>query len=68
MAIGGVETVGGSGPLAAVHQYSTCVSCTPSFCVVGAQADGLRLFEIACVPVRLDHVAAFIVNANHRIM
>jgi hypothetical protein len=28
----------------------------------------LRFFEIACVLVRLDHVASFIVNANHSIM
>jgi hypothetical protein len=28
----------------------------------------LPLFEIALVLVRLDHVAGFIVNANHRIM
>jgi hypothetical protein len=28
----------------------------------------LRLFEIASVLVRLDHVARFIVNANHGIM
>jgi len=27
----------------------------------------LRLFEIARVPVRFDHVARFIVNANHGI-
>jgi hypothetical protein len=26
------------------------------------------LFELACVLVRLDHVARFIVNANPRIM
>jgi hypothetical protein len=26
------------------------------------------LFELACVLVRLDHVARFIVNANHGIM
>jgi hypothetical protein len=29
---------------------------------------GLRLFEIARVLVRFDHVAGFIVNANHSIM
>ena len=28
----------------------------------------LRLFEIAHVLVRLDHVASFIVNANHSIV
>jgi hypothetical protein len=28
----------------------------------------LRLFELALVPVRLDHVARFIANANHGIM
>ena len=28
----------------------------------------LPLFEIALVPVRLDHVASLIVNANHSIM
>jgi hypothetical protein len=28
----------------------------------------LRFFEIARVLVRFDHVASFIVNANHRIM
>jgi hypothetical protein len=28
----------------------------------------LPLFEIANVLVRLNHVASFIVNANHRIM
>jgi hypothetical protein len=27
--------------------------------------EGLRLFEIALVRVRFDHVASFIVNANH---
>jgi hypothetical protein len=26
------------------------------------------LFELACVLVRLDHIANFIVNANHRIV
>jgi hypothetical protein len=39
-----------------------------SFCVVGAQADGLRLFEIALVFVRVNHIASFIVNANHGVM
>jgi hypothetical protein len=28
----------------------------------------LRFFEIAFVPVRCDHIASFIVNANHSIM
>jgi len=28
----------------------------------------LRLFEIALVLVRFDHVASFIVNANHSIV
>jgi hypothetical protein len=28
----------------------------------------LRFFEIALVPVRLDHLARFIVNANHSIV
>jgi hypothetical protein len=28
----------------------------------------LRLFELARVLVRLDHVARFIVNANHSVM
>jgi hypothetical protein len=28
----------------------------------------LRLFEIALVLVRLDHVASRIVNANHRVI
>jgi hypothetical protein len=37
---------------------------------IGAGRDEkfLRLFEIACVLVRLDHVARFIVNANHSVM
>jgi hypothetical protein len=34
-----------------------------------AQIDrGLPFFEIAPVFVRLDHVASFIVNANHGVM
>jgi len=28
----------------------------------------LPLFEIACVLVRLDHIASFTVNANHGVM
>jgi len=28
----------------------------------------LRLYEIASVPVRFDHIAGFIVNANHSVM
>jgi hypothetical protein len=28
----------------------------------------LRLFELARVLVRLDHITAIIVNANHRVM
>jgi hypothetical protein len=28
----------------------------------------LRLFEVALVLVRIDHVASFIVNANHGIV
>ena len=28
----------------------------------------LRLFEIACLLLRFDHVASFIVNANHGVM
>jgi hypothetical protein len=31
-------------------------------------AASLRLFELAPVLVRLDHVASFIVNANHGIV
>src|SRR5215469_9275845 len=31
-------------------------------------AISLRLFEVALVLVRLDHVASFIVNANHSVM
>jgi hypothetical protein len=27
----------------------------------------VRALELACVLVRLDHIANFIVNANHRI-
>jgi hypothetical protein len=30
--------------------------------------ENLPLFELALVLVRFDHVASFIVNANHRIM
>jgi hypothetical protein len=40
--------------------------------VAAATFSGQKLnspfFEIARVPVRLDHVARFIVNANHNIM
>jgi hypothetical protein len=35
---------------------------------VGRDEKFLRLFEIAGVLVRLDHVASRIVNANHSIM
>ncbi len=28
-------------------------------------ASALRLFELARVLVRLDHIASFVVNANH---
>jgi len=31
-------------------------------------AASLRFFELACVLVRLDHLAGIIVNPNHRAM
>jgi hypothetical protein len=34
----------------------------------GTLTSALRLFELARVLVCFDHVASFIVNANHRIM
>jgi hypothetical protein len=32
---------------------------------IAATVNALRLFELARLLVRLDHVASFIVNANH---
>ena len=32
------------------------------------KSEGLPLFEIASVLARVDHVARFIVNANHSVM
>jgi hypothetical protein len=34
----------------------------------GTVASALRLFELASVFMRLDHVARFVVNANHGVM
>jgi hypothetical protein len=34
----------------------------------GSPAERLPLFEIGLVLVRFDHVARFIINANHGIM
>jgi hypothetical protein len=34
----------------------------------GCPAFSLPLFEIARLLVRLDHVASFIINANHSVM
>jgi len=36
--------------------------------ILSREQIALRLFEIALVLVRLDHVASGIVNANHGIM
>jgi hypothetical protein len=47
------------------------VMLAASFCRPAIKNDSsaiLRFFEIALVLVRLDHVARFIVNANHGIM
>jgi hypothetical protein len=47
-------------------------SLAPATKVTKEQTPGARkkspLFELALVPVRLDHIASRIVNANHSIM
>jgi len=40
----------------------------PTNPVIASIFTALPIFEIALVLVRLDHVARFIVNANHSIM
>ena len=48
-------------------------NCAESFGIQEAESTGtvasaLRLFELASVFMRLDHVARFIVNTDHSIM
>src|SRR4029453_8398583 len=47
--------------------YQTYESSTRSGMVAYADRDNSPLFEIVLVLVRLDHVAGFIINANHDI-
>jgi hypothetical protein len=53
-----------------VRKFTASDSCFFTATCEGASPEKtrLRFLEIALVLVRLDHIASFIVNANHSIM
>ena len=55
---------------AVVLTIGTCITAEPYVLKQSGKEieEQIKLFEIARMLVRLDHVASYIVNANHRIM